>query len=348
MMTPNQIKNYPLVQVKQGLYKASDVENFRQKIYTAYAELYSKTSELRERFSSLSDLVNEYNASKNSIASAIISAQTFANDKVNEANDEAKQILEKANAQAEQILQEKKDEADQYYREKKEEADRFFKDADTTRERVLNEIGEKSKKYIDEVNQRASEIINNANEQASKIVSRAYADAQKARQTSDEILESANKALPEIKDNVEKFRTEVKMLIESLQAMVGDISIPERIGVEYEALLKEEEKIVLPEMKPFTYGTSSDNSSESENEEEKTEPLQPEVNRNASDKFDDILKESENEPETIIPVEDDDALTNEIYEKDSEFIAPVEKSSFPKDTFSDDDDDNKSADNDYR
>ncbi|MGN0467864.1 MAG: DivIVA domain-containing protein [Acutalibacteraceae bacterium] len=344
-MNPNQIKNYPLVQVKQGLYRAADVESFRQKIYAAYAELYSKNVELKERFSSLADLVNEYNASKNSIASAIISAQTFANEKIGEANDEAKQIVEKANAQAEKIFEDKKNEADTYYREKKEEADKFFQDADTTREKVLNEIGEKSQKYIDEVNQRASEIINNANEQASKIVSRAYADAQKARQTSDEILESANKALPEIKTNVEKFRTDVKALIESLQATVSDISIPEKIEIVFSELLKEEEKIVPPEIKPFTYDVFPENKNEQENNEsEKTQS-----DNNINDILNNASAENESEPEAVIPTEDDD-LTREIYEKEPEIITPVEKSAFPKDTFADDDEDenyNKSADNDY-
>lgn len=317
MLTPNQIKGYPLVQVKQGLYKASDVEAFRQKIYVSYAELASANTQLKEKFSSLSGLVNEYNASKNSIASAIISAQTYANSTKSDADEKAKKTIEQANEKAEEILNRKKAEADEYYSKKKEQADAFFKDADSTHERVMSEIKEKSDEFIKSVNAQAQEIIKNANEQAAKIVACAYEDAKKARETSDQIIHDANKNLPQIKTNVDFFRAQVNSLIASLQKTVDSIDIPEKIAIDFAPLVEEAQK-EQEEAEKFTYEVFP----EPKNDEPLPEPEQEEAEQAISDEplsetEEENLPEDENEAQEAFELQDEqdelpaDNLTDE-------------------------------------
>ena len=229
MMLPGQIKNYQLNLTKQGMYKASEVEAFRQKVYVAFCEILSENNALKEKFVSLSDLVSEYNAGKNSIATALIKSQTLADETVKNAQAKADETVAEAERKAQLIYDTKTKEADAYAAEKTATADDYYNRAKTELDKVLASIDEKAEKYIEDINKRASQIIADANEQASGIVSRAFLDAQKARETCDSILKDASLALPSVRNEVDMFKTETLRLLSVISEAVESISVPEDI-----------------------------------------------------------------------------------------------------------------------
>lgn len=230
MLSPNHIKNFNFQQTGRGTYKASDVDAFKQKIYTAYSELFSENSALKNKFSSLASLVEEYNEGKNAIAVTMIKAQTFADETIKQANSKAEEIIAGANEEAQQTLNQKKLEADAYYEEKIAEANAYHKRAEGELDEVLKEASKQADSYIDSVNEKAAAIIANANEQASKIVAAAYGDAQKARNTCDNIIEQANAKLMSMKAEVAEFRKETKRLLSIITPVVDDIDVPDDIA----------------------------------------------------------------------------------------------------------------------
>lgn len=230
MMLPGQIKNYQLNLTKQGMYKASEVEAFRQKVYVAFCEILSENNALKEKFVSLSDLVSEYNAGKNSIATALIKSQTLADETVKNAQIKADEIISEAEKKAQAIYDSKVREADAYSEEKTSTADDYYNRAKTELDKVLASIDEKAEKHIEEINKKAHEIILNANEQASEIVSRAYLDAQKAKETCDRVLENASLVLPSVSKDVDMFKSETLQLLAVITDAVQKISVPDEIG----------------------------------------------------------------------------------------------------------------------
>lgn len=230
MMLPGQIKNYQLNLTKQGTYKASDVEAFRQKVYAAFCEILSENNALKDKFVSLSDLVSEYNAGKNSIATALIKSQTLADETVKNAQLKADELISDAEKKAQSIYDAKIKEADEYAEEKTLTADNYYNRAKTELDKVLASIDEKAEKHIEEINKKAQEIIMNANEQASEIVSRAYLDAQKAKETCDKILQDAALALPSVRNDVDMFKSQTLQLLSVITDAVEKIDVPDDIG----------------------------------------------------------------------------------------------------------------------
>ncbi|MCM1544778.1 MAG: DivIVA domain-containing protein, partial [Ruminococcus sp.] len=227
MMVPNQIKNFNFQPAGRGTYKASEVDNFKQKVYTAYSEVFSENSALKSKFTSLANLVEEYNEGKNAIATTMIKAQTFADETIKDATAKAEKIVADANAEAEQAFNQKKVETDAYVAEKTAEADSYHSRAQSELDVVLQKAAKEAEAYIVSVNEKAASIIANANEQASKIVSAAYVDAQKARTTCDDILEQANAKLAAMKAEVAEFRKETKRLLSIITPVVDDIDVPD-------------------------------------------------------------------------------------------------------------------------
>lgn len=299
MMLPGQIKNYAIPATKQGTYKASDVEAFRQKVYAAFCEVVSENNALKEKFVSLSDLVNEYNAGKNSIAKALIKSQTLADETVSDAEKKAEQIIADAEIKAQNILSEKTKEADEYVASKTAKADEYYEKAETELEKAMKAVSEKADEYVAEVNAKATEIITKANEQASKIVSRAYADAKKARETCDDIINSANNALPEISADVESFKAQTLKLLTIMTQAVDSISVPKSVEVEVSNDSDDEiETFEETELPVFSFETE--------------QPKEDEIQNNA-----------ENEAEKIIEVLEEpaesSAATDYIFDKFSAF-----------------------------
>lgn len=254
MMLPGQIKNYSIPTTKQGTYKASDVEAFRQKVYAAFCEVVSENTALKEKFVSLSDLVNEYNAGKNSIATALIKSQALADETVKNAQAKADEVIADAKGKADTYYNSKVQQADDYAAAKQQAADDCYLRAETELEKVLKEAEIKAQEYIAQINRKASEIIAAANEQASEIVARAYDDARKAREACDEIVASAKQSLPEIRGDVEGFKNQTKQLLSVISQAVDSITVPNDIAFSLPELEEEPPAVLLSEeeIEPFT------------------------------------------------------------------------------------------------
>lgn len=249
MMLPNQIKNYSFSVVKQGMYRASEVEEFKIKVFDAYSELLKSNTSLKEKFASLSDLVNEYNEGKNSIATTLIKSQSYAD-----------KIVEDAKKKADDYYNEKKQEAEKYYTDKLALADELHAKAETELERVMKQVSAKAEEYIEKINAQANDIISSANEQASTIVARAYGDAKKARETCDSIVAEANNTLPEIKTEVESFKVQTKKLLDIITQAIDSIDVPDVIEVEFESDKDNEKQEIKKQVaEEFVYDLSAQN-----------------------------------------------------------------------------------------
>ncbi len=224
MMTPLQISNQRFVPNGKGGYRSSDVDAFVQKVYKNYAKLYNDNIALNDKLEAVSPMVDEYNKTKAAIANALISAQTVAETKLTQAQDEARIIIEAANKNAEEIIIAKKDEAEKYYIEKTKDADIKLRELEYAFSRLQKEADDYREKYLSKVNAQIDSLIAAANEKAASIVAHAYSDAKTARDKADEVVSVANKQLDELKAETAKVKSELSALILVADSAVKSIS----------------------------------------------------------------------------------------------------------------------------
>ncbi|MBQ5970705.1 MAG: DivIVA domain-containing protein [Clostridia bacterium] len=227
MLTPNQIKTQTFPQVSRGAYRAGDVDAFLQRVSYSYGDLMQENNELKNKFAELSDVVKEYNAGKNAIATALVKAQALADQTTEAAKTAAEQVLAEANGKAETPIAEKTAEAERYAAEKKETADRYYEKMHAQMQRIMTEAEAQSKQYADDVNARAAKIIADANEKAAMIVAAAYKDAQDAQQKTDEIIARAKVEMETTKRSIAAFRTDALSVLNELTPMIENISVDE-------------------------------------------------------------------------------------------------------------------------
>lgn len=232
MLLPNQLKNFSFQSAGRGVYRAQDVDEFQNRVYAAYSELYSENAVLKKKFASLTALVDEYNEGKNSIANAIIKSQAISDKMIEEAKKQAEDLLSQAKAQAEEIINDSKQRADAYTSEKTSTADAYLSRAETELERVKKEAEAFASEYTDLVNRNADQIIAKANEQASTIVSAAYADAKLAREKCDEIISEAREELVRIQKEVSLFKAQTEKMIAAVVPALEKIEIPDELHID--------------------------------------------------------------------------------------------------------------------
>ena len=237
MMTPLQISNQRFVPNGKGGYRSSDVDAFVQKVYKNYAKLYNDNIALNDKLEAVSPMVDEYNKTKAAIANALISAQTVADTKLSQAQDEAKIIIDAANKNAEAIVAAKKEEAEKYYIEKTKDADIKLRELEYAFSRLQKEADDYREQYLAKVNAQVDALIASANEKAASIVAHAYSDAKTARDKADEVVAVANKQLDELKAETAKVKSELSALILVADSAVKSISDYELVQdkTEYEA-----------------------------------------------------------------------------------------------------------------
>lgn len=226
MMVPNQIKMQNFSPVGRGAYKAAEVDGFMQRVYSSYSELYSENAELKKKFASLRDIIEEYNAGKNAIATALVKAQAIADETVKNAKAEAETALLEAEEKAKKIVDEKTKEADSYAEEKKKAAEDSFEKAKADLERIMEQTRKESEKYIAQINEKAKEIIDDANAKAAKLVADAYGDAQKALDKKNEIIAGAQKELTSAKTELSAFKQSTLELLHSILPQIDALYIP--------------------------------------------------------------------------------------------------------------------------
>ena len=227
MLTPNQIKSQTFQQVSRGAYRAADVDAYLQRVSYSVADLMQENAELKNKFAALSGVVEEYNAGKNAIATALVKAQALADQTTEAAKSAADQVLFEATENAQRILAEKTEEADAYAKEKKESADRYYEKMHSELQRIMSEAEARSKQYAEEVNAQASGLIADANEKAAMIVAAAYKDAQDARDKTDEIIAQAKVEIETTKRCITAFRSDAGSVLQQLLDMIEGISLDE-------------------------------------------------------------------------------------------------------------------------
>lgn len=213
MMTPLQITTQHFTPNGKGGYKASEVDAFMQKVSKFYGKLYNDNKALNEKLTAISPIIDEYNRNKAAIANALISAQTAADAKIQQANAAVDAAVAEANAKGDAIMEAKILEAEKYYSEKTKDADAKLLELEKSYTALKAQSDEFREKYIAEVNQKVDEIINDANEKASVIVAKAYEDAKLARERADKIIEQANAELSDIMAKSEKIRAELAEIV---------------------------------------------------------------------------------------------------------------------------------------
>ncbi len=213
MMTPLQVSTQHFTPNGKGGYKASEVDAFIQKVYKFYSKLYNDNKTLNDKLTAISPIIDEYNKNKAAIANALISAQSAADSKIQQANDAAQAAMAEANAKGDAIIAEKAKEADKYYYEKTHEADARLLELEKSYTVLKTQSDEYREKYLADVNLKVEEIIRDANEKASVIVAKAYEDAKIARERADKIIEQANAELEAIKAQNEKVRAELAEIV---------------------------------------------------------------------------------------------------------------------------------------
>ena len=224
MMTPLQISTQRFVPNGKGGYRASDVDAFVQKVYKNYAKLYNDNIALNDKLEAVSPMVDEYNKTKAAIANALISAQTVAESKLSQAQDEARIIVEAANKNADAIVLTKKEEAEKYFIEKTKDADIRLRELEYAFSRLQKEADDYRDEYLSKVNAQVEALILSANEKAASIVAQAYNDAKTAREKAEEVVAVANKQLDELKVETAKVKSELSALILVADSAVKSIS----------------------------------------------------------------------------------------------------------------------------
>lgn len=258
MMLPNQINTQRFSAVGKGGYRASEVDAFIQKVFQNYNKLYNDNNILKERLSSITPLIDEYNENKKAIANALIWAQTTSDKTVSDAKNEAKRIVDAANIEGENILADKKAEAEAVYANELKENEESLEKAKAELNKIKTETEALSKEYIEKVNKRADEIIDDANSKASKIVADAYNDAKTAREKADSIVSEAEKQLDKLKKEAAKLRTEIEKIMSVTAVAVSSIELGD-----IEKELRDEEKVEADsiskeEFEEFTLDFSDD------------------------------------------------------------------------------------------
>ena len=224
MISPNQIKMQTFTSAGRGAYRAADVDAFMQELYVSYTELLSENASMKKKFASLSSIIDEYNAGKNAIATALVKAQAVADETLRTAKVDATTIVAEAQEEANNILNESQQQAEAYAREKKEAADADLDRAEKELERVIGEAKTQSDAFVKEVNEQAGALIADANQKAAAIVGAAYKDAQVAKQKTEEIIERAGVEIETTRNEVLSFKESALQMLSRLLPMVEEIN----------------------------------------------------------------------------------------------------------------------------
>lgn len=226
MMVPNQIKMQNFSSAGRGAYKSTEVDAFMQRVYASYNELYSENGELKKKFASLRDIIEEYNAGKNAIATALVKAQTVADQTVESAKNASDAMLADAERKAKALVDEKTKDASQYAEKMKQTADEELEKAREEIQKLTEQANSEAKKYIDEINAKAKQIIADANAKAGRIVASAYSDAKKAEDRKNELVSQAKDEYLTVKGGIESFKNNALSIMNDLLPKLQALNIP--------------------------------------------------------------------------------------------------------------------------
>ena len=115
MLTPDVLESKVFQASGRGAYRAEDVDAFFAEVSASYAQMFKENGELIKKISLLAGKVEKYKEEEDSLKRALISAQALADKIVKDAEEsvagskeqaetEAKAILDKANAEAKEAV----------------------------------------------------------------------------------------------------------------------------------------------------------------------------------------------------------------------------------------------------
>jgi len=103
MMTPIEIQNKEFKK-SFGSYKASEVDDFIEKVYSEFDRLYRENTELKGKLTVYTEKVESYVAIEKTLQNTLIIAQSTSEDVIQNARKRAETIIKEGEMHAEAII----------------------------------------------------------------------------------------------------------------------------------------------------------------------------------------------------------------------------------------------------
>lgn len=104
MLTPMEIHNKEFKKGMRG-YKEEEVDEFLDKVVTDFEKLYRENGELKDKLSVINDKVDSYNLMEKTLQNTLVVAQTTAEEVVVNSRKKAEVLLQEAEDQAKRIVE---------------------------------------------------------------------------------------------------------------------------------------------------------------------------------------------------------------------------------------------------
>lgn len=223
-MSDSKILSYAFTSAGKNKYYASEVDEYLRNISDSYDNMSKGYRVLDKKLKKYTAAIEEYNANKNVICSAIVRAEKYYETVETQAKENSAEIIKAASEEAESYLLTKKAEADAYYYNTTHDADEKLKKLEKDIETLEKQSIALQEKYINDTKLKSAEIIDNAKTKAAEIIAAAYDDAKSARAQSEEIISSTQKELDRLKAEIAKYKSEIFSVVATIKPAVDSIS----------------------------------------------------------------------------------------------------------------------------
>lgn len=223
-MSNNSMFTYSFSSAGKNKYFASEVDDFISSISESYDALSKNFKALEKKMKTIGPAIEEYNAKKNTICSAIVRVEAYVESVKAQSEESSAEIIRQASEEAENLLLTKKAEAEAYYYNVTHDADEKLEKLNRDIETLERQSLALQEKYLSETKEKAAEIIDNAKTKAAEIVAAAYYDAKAAREQSDSIIASTTAELTRLKAEIAKYKNEIFSVVATIKPAVDSIS----------------------------------------------------------------------------------------------------------------------------
>ncbi len=108
MLTPQEVSERSFAKASFGGYNMAMVDDFLDVLTADYTALYNENAVLKSKMKVLVDKVEEYRSTEEAMRKALLTAQRFADEMVNEAKNKKEELLRQAEEASAQRMQELK------------------------------------------------------------------------------------------------------------------------------------------------------------------------------------------------------------------------------------------------
>lgn len=223
-MSESKILSYSFSSAGKNKYYASEVDEYLKSISDSYDNMSKGYRAIDKKLKKYTAAIEEYNANKNVICSAIVRAEKYYETVEAQAKENSAEIIKSASEEAETYLLTKKAEADAYYFNTTHDADTKLKKLEKDIETLEKQSIALQEKYIAETKEKSAEIIDNAKTKAAEIIAAAYDDAKTAKAQSQEIIAATEKELNRLKSEIAKYKNEIFNVVATIKPAVDSIS----------------------------------------------------------------------------------------------------------------------------